>query len=367
MILDLIVFILVLSALIVVHEFGHFLVAKKNGVVVEKFSIGFGPVLFSRKGKETEFLISAFPLGGYVKLKGESRTECSGVNGEFFSKPVGIRSRVVLAGPFFNYIFAFVLFWIIAVIGFSEPDYNSTAIGEVLTDYPAAAAGLKADDQIVAVNGVSVGDWKKMQVLITDKPGNVAIKVKRNDELLDFTIERKASEIEDYYGRKSTKQLIGITPSVKQSKYNVFTGFLKGLELLFTLTWFMIKGFWLMLSGALPAREALSGPIGIYHITAQAREAGIGAIFHLMAVLNISLTIINLLPLPLMDGGHAFFFFLEKIRGKQLSEKTEDIAARVGFGLIILLMVFTVYNDLLRFGPKWMKGKDVPVESGSIK
>jgi regulator of sigma E protease len=360
--LDFIIFILVLSALVVVHEYGHFLVARKNGVGVEKFSIGFGPILLKVKGKFTEFLICAFPLGGYVKLKGESRQEHSGASDEFFSKAPGIRARIVLAGPIFNFIFAFVLFWIMSVIGFAEPNYSSTVVGDIIDDYPAAVAGVQKGDKIIEVNGVAAKDWHSMQILILKGGANVALKIERNARIVDLNIPLKSSEVLDDYGRKKTKSIIGIAPGVRDVRFNIFTGFVKSLDLLFSTTGFMLKGFGLMIVGALPFKEALSGPIGIYHITAQAREAGFSAILHFMAILNISLMIINLMPLPLMDGGHAFLFFLEKVRRKQLSEKIEDIISRIGFGLIITLMVFVFYNDLMKFGPKIWHGKKTVVE-----
>jgi len=360
--LDFIIFILVLGALVVVHEYGHFLVARKNGVGVERFSIGFGPILLKIKGKFTEFLICAFPLGGYVKLKGESRQEHSGAADEFFSKGPGIRTRIVLAGPIFNFIFAFVLFWIMSVIGFAEPDYSLTIVGGLREGYPAAAAGLQKGDKVVAVNGVKPQDWHSLQILIFKSEGKVVLKIERNAKLLDLNIPLKSGEAFDDYGRKKTKGMIGIVPEIHDVQFNVFTGFVKSLDLLFSTTGFMLKGFGLMAIGALPFKEALSGPIGIYNITAQAREAGFAAILHFMAILNISLMIINLLPLPLMDGGHAFLFFLEKIRRKQLSEKVEDVISRVGFGLLITLMVFVCYNDLVKFGPQIWHGKKTAVE-----
>jgi len=360
--LDFVIFIFVLSALVVVHEYGHFLVARKSGVGVEKFSIGFGPVLLRIKGKFTEFLVCAFPLGGYVKLKGESRQEHSGASDEFFSKSAGIRARIVLAGPIFNFIFAFVLFWIMSVIGFTEPDYSSTVVGDLIDGYPAAAAGVQKGDKIIEVNGVKPQDWHGMQMLILKDEGDVALKIERKAQVINLNIPLKSSEVLDDYGRKKTKSIIGIAPGIRDVKFNVFTGFIKSLDLLFSTTGFMLKGFGLMIVGALPFKEALSGPIGIYHITAQAREAGFSAILHFMGILNISLMIINLMPLPLMDGGHAFLFFLEKVRRKQLSQKVEDVISRIGFGLIITLMVFVFYNDLVKFGPKIWHGNKTVIE-----
>ena len=362
--MSLLIFIIVLSILIVVHEFGHFLAAKKNGIRVEKFAIGFGPPLFRRKGKETEFLICAFPLGGYVKLAGESRTDCRGNDDEFYPKPAGIKMRVVLAGPVFNYISAFVLFWIIAVVGFQSPDLSKAVVGEVseycsplpkgvnpenrVKDCPAYLAGLQVGDEILEVNAKKVKDWDHMKELISSSEQDVHLKIGREGKVLTQDLPLKKTETSDIFGRKKPDTIIGILPPLQTEKYNVFQGFLKGGEMLFSSTFFMLKGFFLILVGQLPFKDTVAGPIGIYFITSKAVKMGLIAVLQLMAVLNVSLTIINLLPLPLLDGGHFFIFLVEKIRKRQISEKTEDFLTRLGFVIVGLLFVFVLCNDVMK-------------------
>jgi regulator of sigma E protease len=361
--MSLIIFILVLSILIVVHEFGHFLAAKKNGIRVEKFAIGFGPALFKRKGKETEFVICAFPLGGYVKLAGESRSESKGYDYEFFTKPAGVKMQLVLAGPLFNYICAFVLFWIIGVIGFQAPDLSQAIIGgvseycsssaerekaNIAKDCPAYLAGLKTGDKILEVNHQKVKDWLHMKELISSSNKEVTIKIERAGEIFTKVLPLKETEVSDIFGRKKRDAVIGITPSLKREKYNILQGVFKAGEMLLSSTFFMLKGFFLIIRGELSFKDTVSGPIGIYFITADAVKMGIVAVLQLMAVLNVSLTIINLLPLPLLDGGHFFIFLVEKLRKRQISDRTEDFLTRLGFVILGLLIVFVLSNDVIK-------------------
>ncbi|MCP4652219.1 MAG: site-2 protease family protein [Candidatus Omnitrophica bacterium] len=355
---NLLIFIVILSILIVVHEFGHFLAARRYGVGVEKFAIGFGPVIFQIKGKATDFLVCLFPLGGYVKLAGETRQDCQGQRDEFYSKPVGVKTRIVLAGPMFNFLLAFVLFWAIAVIGFPRPDYANTVVGEVLQGYPAASAGLEEGDRIVIVNGKKVNDWLAMKAAITKSDEEVSLLVDRSGNALALTLGLKDSEYADDFGQKKSQRIIGIVPPTINAKYNIFVGFFKAFQMLFSMTYFMAKGFLFIILGILPFKEAVAGPIGIFYITSEAVKIGIVAILHLMAVLNVSLTIVNLMPLPLMDGGHAFLFLIERIRKKRLSEKIEEIIARVGFAMLGLLIVFVFYNDVIKFGSKIWPSKN---------
>ena len=344
-------FVLLLSVLIIAHEFGHFIVAKRSGVRVEKFAIGFGPVLYRRKGKETEFSIRAFPLGGYVKMAGDSRTDCHGKPDEFFAKSVGTKMAIVFAGPLFNYILGFIVFWIIAVMGFP---YIDTVVGKLKPGFPAQAAGLKEGDKILTVNGKAVEDWMEMTSLIRNSKNKVVLKVSRDASTLSLDVNLKSDEIRDEYGRKKAASLIGIeaSPKIKVVRYNVFEGFFHAGKELFRLTAIIVKGFYDMFSGSIPLKEAVTGPLGIYYITSEAVKVGILALLHLMTGLSVSLAIVNLLPLPLLDGGHIVLFLIEKIRGKQLTENAEDLLTRVGYAIFAILIAFVFYNDVSKFGSK---------------
>ena len=362
--LSLLIFILILSVLIVVHEFGHFLVAKRNGVRVETFSIGFGPIIFRRKGKETEFTICLFPLGGYVKLAGDNRAEAKGHADEFLSKSPGVKTKIVLAGPVSNYLFAFILFWIIAIIGFPYP---AAVVGGVLEDYPAAQAGIKVGDRILEVNGEAVDNWTQMTSIIQSTQDDVTLDIEREGKQFQVTVPLKQREITDAFGRKRPAPIVGITASseVKIVQYNFFAAFGKSVTTLFSLTFMIIKGFAFMIIGIVPFKEAMAGPLGIYYITSEAIKVGIVAILYLMAILNVSLTIVNLLPLPVLDGGHLVIFTLEKIRRKALSQKVEDFLTKTGVVIIALIIMFVFYNDIRRFGSQmWgAKSKEIDIET----
>ena len=349
---------IIFSVLIVIHELGHFLAARRSGVKVEKFALGFGPVLFRRKGKETEFIICAFPLGGYVKLAGDSRSEHKGFKYEFLSKSVGIRAKIVFAGPLFNYFLALVLFCIIALIGFPYPD---SVVGSVLEGYPAEAAGIKEGDRILAVNDAQVQHWVDMAKMIYRAKEKINLRIERAGEIIFLDIPLRQKEITDDFGKKKNVSVIGIAASsqIKIIKYGFPQALVKGTQRLFSLTFLVVKGFIFMILGIIPFKEAVAGPVGIYYITSEMVKMGIVAVLHLVAALSVSLTIINLFPMPVLDGGHLLFFLLEKIRGKPISERVEGNLTRLGLGFLILLITFVLYNDIVRFGPKIWNKKEI--------
>lgn len=355
---SLLVFIIVLSIIILIHEFGHFIAAKRQGVKVERFSLGFGPKLLSFKKQDTEYLLSLFPLGGYVKLAGDNRSEIKGEPFEYFSKSVGSRAKIIFSGPLLNYILAFLCFWLTFSIGFPT---LTTRVGDVLKDYPASFAGIKADDKIIEVDGKKVQAWEQMQQIIQVKKDAVKLKVERQGKILDFLIIPQAKESEDLLGSKKKVSLIGIVPKDEwvDIKYNPFKSFIIAGRTLINFTYITYKSIWRMIIGRLSFKESVTGPLGIFYITKKAASFGLSAVLHLMAVLNLSLAIFNLLPLPIFDGGHIVLLGIEKLRRKPLSEKVENVLNNIGLTMIIMLAVFVFYNDLLKFGIfkhfKWIR------------
>ncbi|MDD5584149.1 MAG: RIP metalloprotease RseP [Candidatus Omnitrophica bacterium] len=349
--LSTITFLVILGILIVAHEFGHFIAAKLNGVGVERFAIGFGPCLFRKKAGETEFVICAFPLGGYVKLAGDNRPACKGLTNEFYSKPVGIRMRIVFAGPLFNYLLAFILFWTIALIGFPYPE---PIVGKVKEGYPAAAAGVKEADRVLEVNGIKVDTWIDMTQLIRASKDKVELTLERDGKIISLPVSLEQTSLGDEMGRKRNVPVIGIEASSKMRivKYNIVTGFVQGGKYLFEHTYITVLGFGYMILGKIPAKEAMVGPLGIWQFTSEAVRVGIVAVLLLMASLSVSLAIVNLFPLPVLDGGHLFLSMWEKIRRKPLSERVEDVLTKAGIGVIGLLFLFVFYNDIIKFGPR---------------
>lgn len=348
--------IIIFSILIVAHEFGHFLAARVSGVKVEQFAIGFGPVLFKIRGKETIFLVCLFPLGGYVKLAGDTRSESKGEKFEFLSKAPGVKMRIVFAGPLFNYLLAFFLFW--GSFTFFGVPSHLPVIGQVLKGYPADSAGLQAGDKVLQVNSRKVDNWRQMAESISQSKNEVSLTVERAGRISFFEVALKQEEITDEAGKRKNISIIGI--SAKIEKYNFVRAFYKGGESLFYLTKLTLQGFGSMILGKVSFKKAIAGPIGIFYFTSQAVSMGIVAVINLMIILNLSLAIVNLFPLPILDGGHICLFIIEKLRKKALNEKAENFITRAGFVLIGLLFVFVLYNDILKFGPKlWGKKTEI--------
>jgi regulator of sigma E protease len=335
--------IVVFGVLVIVHEFGHFLAARRVGVRVEKFAIGFGPAIFKKKIKETMFLVCAFPLGGYVKLAGEERAQCKGASDEYFSKSVGERIQVVFAGPLFNYLLAFFLFWFFAFLSFPS---SAPVVGEVIEGYPAEAAGVRAEDKIISVNDREVNNWQEMAAIIHDSHGGVELLIERAGKIVLVQSSVKVQEVPDDLGRPRKAAHIGVLP--QEIKYRPLASFGQGLKSLWSHTSRFFKGIAAIILGIVPFKKAAMGPIGIYFLTSEVAKVGILAILKLVAILSLSLGLINLFPIPVLDGGHILLFTIEKIRNKCVSAKTEGVLNRIGVAILATLMVFVFYQDIKR-------------------
>ncbi len=344
-------FIIVLSILVIVHEFGHFIVAKRTGVRVEKFSVGFGPEIFGITKGGTRYRISLIPLGGYVKLAGETGEEgLKGESWEYLSRTVGERAKIIFAGPLLNYILAFLIFSFIFVIGYPT---LTTKIGKVMPDYPGAAAGVEADDVILEINGQEVSYWEDVTNIVhTNKEPEIELLVERDGRLVDLKVIPKSQEVKTIFGSKKRIGLIGIMPSeeVVYVRHNVIKSIYMGAKKLIMLTYITCRALWASLTGAIPFKESITGPVGIFYITGQAARMGIVYLLHLMGILSASLAIFNLLPIPVLDGGHLLFLTIEKIRRRPVSARMQENITQVGLALILCLMLFVFYNDFMRFG-----------------
>ncbi|MFH0763428.1 MAG: RIP metalloprotease RseP [Candidatus Omnitrophota bacterium] len=349
--LSLIYFLIVLGVLVLVHEFGHFITAKRLGVRVERFSIGFGPKLFSVKKDETEYLVCAIPLGGYVKMGGDEPGEnIKGEKWEFLSRSISDRFKIIFAGPVTNYILAFLIFSVIFMFG--SPTMT-TEVGSLLKGYPAESQGILAGDKILSVDGAKVRYWEDMTELIHKHHGGVMkVLIERDGRIFEKNITPVVRETKDIFGKHTRIALMGIAPSQKIEKvrYGFFASFSMGFKKLTELTFITYKALWSMLTGQLSLKESMTGPIGIFVITGQAAKLGFIHILHLMAILSASLAIFNMLPFPVLDGGHIIFLTIEKLRGRPLSIKTQGTVTNVGVSLLILLTVFIFYNDIMKFG-----------------
>jgi len=344
------VFIIVLSILIIVHEYGHLVTAKALGVRVERFAIGFGPKLFSFRRKDTEYAICLIPLGGYVKMAGDERMECKGGKEEFFSKPIGHRALIVLAGPIVNYIFAFFCFCVVFMIGY--PTLGAT-VGEVVKGYPAEQAGLQSGDKIISIDTTKVDSWEGVQGYISQaQKQQFTFSIERNNASKTVVVNSQQDNMENVFGQKIQARVVGIKPKedIILLKYGVLESIAKAGQKLINITTTTYKALYLMVTGAMSTKEGITGPIGIFFIIKKAAELGFSYVVYIMAVISASLAIFNLLPLPVLDGGHLLFFGVEKVRGKPLSPKTDEVIYKIGFSLIICLALFVFYSDFVRYG-----------------
>jgi len=346
-----IIFLIIISILIFVHELGHFFMARKVGIKVEKFSLGFGPKLFGFKFQDVDFKVSLIPFGGYVKLAGDSRQEYKGRSYEYLSKRPGERAKVVFFGPLFNYILAFLFLWAVYCIGYPQ---MSTTVGMVMEDMPAESAGIIEGDKILEINGVRVKYWPDVLANIKNNvvKDRVEIKALRKGREIDFSIIPVKKEEKDLFGKKRRVSFIGIAPSneIVKERYNIFTAFGVSLFNILKLTYFTLKAIVSLILGHLSLRESVTGPVGIFNITSEAAKYGFSALLHVTSMFSLALAIFNVLPIPVLDGGHLLFLGIEKLRKKPMSEKVEQRITDIGFGFILILAVFILFNDLIRYG-----------------
>lgn len=344
---------IVFGALIIVHEFGHFIACRISKVRVEKFSIGFGPELFHWQSGETRFSLSLFPLGGFVSPAGEeaSRIGPEGPKpGDFLAAPVLSRILIVISGVVMNYVLAFLIFWTVLMIGRPMP---GAVVGGFVKGYPAAASLLKVKDKILKVDGRVVANWKEILERFDAAPGEmIQLDVERPQaggpaERLMVGIKPKVEEALDIFGKKVSVKRVGITPdpmAFELERYGPLPALVKAWELEVFHTVLTHKALFYLITGRLSPKN-LMGPLGIIQMSGQAAKAGISSLLQLLAVLSVSLAVINLLPLPALDGGHLVFLLIELLTRRRVSPIWQERITTVGFFLLMALMVFVIYND----------------------
>ena len=341
---------IVLGILVFVHELGHFILAKKLGVGILKFSLGFGPKLIGKKIGETEYQIAVFPLGGFVKPLGEDPQEEikeEDRHRSLWAQPIWKRALIIGAGPFFNFFLAAVLFSSINLFGIP---YYPSKIGEVSPGLPAEQAGLKKGDVVLSIDGEEVKKWDDLSKIIRNSKGeDLLLKVKRDGETLEIKVTPKPSTQKNLFGEEVPVFIIGIAPfdEIVVQKVGPFEAVGKGLS----QTWFGIKltvvGIIKLIQRVIPAKT-IGGPILIAQLAGEQAKRGLLSLALFMAILSINLGVINLFPIPVLDGGHFLFLGLEAILRKPLSVKKMEIAQQIGLIFIILLMLFAFYNDVIR-------------------
>ncbi|HEV8308859.1 MAG TPA: RIP metalloprotease RseP [Methylomirabilota bacterium] len=445
-----------LGALIFIHELGHFLVAKASGVGVERFSLGFGPRLWSMRRGETEYCISIVPLGGYVKMVGEEahgeeaihpatdvpREVRTDPRKSFALKPLWVRALIVFAGPGMNFVLAAVIFsFIFAAVGvpvfpttvgrvlpesaaaqaglqpgddilavddrpvrhwgqieervarsegrplaltvsrdgvrramtvtprrvpartpFGEPTevwslgtgpYFPPVVGEVQPGMPAAEAGLQPRDRIVALDGRPVGTWDELAETISKMPGRpVALTIERSGQRLETSVTPRAVTERDPLGNETQVGRIGIARASSQTflRSDPITALGQGIQRTWDVTALTVVSIWKLVTGTIPASN-IGGPLQISMAAGQQAQQGLVAYAFFVALISVNLAILNLLPVPMLDGGHLLFFAIEGVQGRPLSVRKRELAQQIGLALLMLLMVFALFNDLSRLLP----------------
>ncbi|MCF6096729.1 RIP metalloprotease RseP [Thermovorax subterraneus] len=323
--------IIVFGALVFFHELGHFLVAKLCSIKVNEFSLGFGPTLVSFKKGETLYSVRALPLGGYVKMEGED--EKSGDPRAFSNKPVGARMAVVIAGPMMNLLMAVIL---ISLIGFFGG--VATTKVEVIPNSPAELAGIKDGDIIVAIDNKKISSWDETVSIISQKPNQtLELEILRNGEKKEISVTAKQEP-------ETGRGVIGIKSVV--IRYSLLYSVKTGVQKTFWASGMILSSIPRLLTGR--GLSDLVGPLGIAHMVGEAARFGIFNVLYLTAFISINLGLLNLLPVPALDGSRLVFLLVEFLRGKPIDPEKEGVIHFLGFALLMLLMAFVLYRDFMR-------------------
>ena len=356
-------FLFVLTIVVFFHELGHFLVARWRGVKVVAFSIGFGPEIVGFNDRYgTRWKLAAIPLGGYVKFFGDENaasvpdTEAAaGMSEEdkkvsFVHKPVGSRAAVVAAGPIANFILAIVIFAVIFMTVGKQT--TSARVDTIQPNSAAQAAGFQPGDLVTAINGEKVDNFSDMQRIVSISAGEpLSIQVERGGVPVTLKATPQLKELKDNFGNVHRLGVLGISRSmapgdIKTQKFGPVPAVVEGAK----ETWFIVDRTLSYIGGIFAGRESadqLDGPIRIAQVSGQVATAGFVALMHLTAVLSVSIGLLNLFPIPLLDGGHLLFYGIEAARGRPLSERAQEVGFRIGLAIVVMLMIFATFNDIL--------------------
>lgn len=360
-------FIILLGILVFVHEFGHFIVARLTGVEVSAFSIGFGKVLWEKQDKKgTLWRISAVPLGGYCQFLGDadassSTSEKVELTDEqkkrafAFQKPVK-KLAIVLAGPGFNYLFAILIYTLLFT--FIGKITYPPVIGEVMENSAADKAGIKEGDRVLKVNGIEIEDFSDISREVSlSVDSKTKVEIKRGEYILDFDIELTEIELDEEDGTKSKRRMLGIksVTSIETSEESVpvYVAFYDAVKEVADITVTTLRGVGQMITGK-RGSEDIGGIIRVAEMTGDiSKSQSLLNFLVFMALLSVNLGLINLFPIPVLDGGHIVFYTMEIITGKELNEKVKDYMFRFGIALLLALMVLATFNDVVHLFNRW--------------
>lgn len=331
--------IVLFGVLITVHELGHFLAAKGTGMLVTEFSIGFGPKLFQKKVGETLYSLRLCPLGGYNRIAGMEPGEAVTPRG-FNGRPLWARMLVILAGPFMNFLLPFLLFFgIFAVSGLTLP-VNKPVVGSLMEGYPGAAAGLQAGDRLVSINGQKLEKWNDINSLVQEngpKPGKVVIR--RDGREMTLTLQPR-------FDGESKRFLIGVRPPLEHRQLSLWESLKTAGLAVGKTTVAMVDGLRKMITGKV--RADIAGPIGVAHMAGDVAAQGAVPYLEFMAFLSLNLAVLNLVPIPALDGGQFLVLVVEGLLGHALAPKAKEIIQMIGVACIVALTIFATMHDLLQ-------------------
>ncbi len=352
MMTSIVAFIIVLGVLIFFHELGHFLFARLFGVGVEKFSLGFGPKIIGKKIGMTDYILSAIPLGGYVKMVGEepgAELTDEEISCSFTHKPNFKKILIVAAGPIFNFILAAAIFFsLFCVYGLLV---LKPVIGSVGKGTPAYMAGLQKGDLVEAVNGVALDSWDKMAALISTSNGNeLNLRLRRGDSVLELKIKPELQITKNLFGEDTERYMIGIGPSgeVFQRPLGMGQAALQSIARTWEISKLTLLSILKMIQGSISAKDNLGGPIQIARMAGDFYKEGAPNFLSFIAFLSTTLAVLNFLPIPVLDGGHIFFFIIESFTGRPVNLKFREISQQIGIAVLVMLMLFVFYNDIMR-------------------
>lgn len=356
-------FLFVLTIVVFFHELGHFWVARRAGVKVVAFSIGFGPEIVGFNDRHgTRWRLSAIPLGGYVKFLGDENAasapdrdalgQLSEVDRResFFHKPVGARAAIVAAGPIANFILAIAIFsGLFMTVGrqVTTPQVDAVQAGSA-----AERAGFQPNDVILAINGAPIDSFGDMQRIVSANAGEkLAVEVERGDRRLTLEATPELREVTDTFGNVHRIGVLGISRDTGRGQIRTERfGPVEAVSMATKEVWFIVDRTFSYLGGVVTGRERadqLGGPIRIAQVSGQVATFGMAALLQLAAVLSVSIGLLNLFPVPLLDGGHLLFYAIEALRGRPLSERAQEVGFRIGLALVLMLMLFATWNDIL--------------------
>ncbi len=333
-----------IGILVFIHELGHFIMAKYFSLKVEQFAFGFGPEIVGFTYGETRYSLNAIPLGGMVKMTGESADTATGSPDEFMSQPWYKRFLIAFSGPFMNYLLAVILFIIVITVWGVQQPSSKPIIGEVLAGYPAATAGFKPGDLVTGIDTVAVHDWEELSGYIHRFPGKP----------LSFSIDRKGVRssitVTPSKDAASGIGLIGIAPCIETQTVGLGEAVSASVRMVIFQSVFTLE--YLGQKIVRWEKPDLAGPIGVVQILAKAADAGWASLFHLLAVISVALGLFNLLPIPLVDGGHMTLSLIEAVFRRPLGKRTVVMVNYVGLFVIVSVFLFATYSDIVRIATK---------------